>query len=97
MLYEDLFYWWAIAISWSSIFLVVIGIYLYTGSRKRKNLSANPVGLSKDLAFVWVLLGLLVLYLISIHLGSATLFAAGNIFVEAILMIYILKNRTESE
>jgi len=97
MPYEDLFYWWAIAISWSSIFLIVVGIYLYTGSRKRSNLPANPVKLSKNLVFVWILLGLLVLYLVSIHLGSATLFAAGNIFVEAILMIYILKNRTESE
>jgi len=97
MPYENLFFWWAMAISWSSIFLIAIGVYLYVASRKRSHLPTNPVRQTKNLVFVWVLLGLLVLYLVSIHLGSATLFAAGNIFVEAILIAYILKNRTVSE
>jgi heme/copper-type cytochrome/quinol oxidase subunit 2 len=78
MLYENLFYWWAIAISWSTVFLVVIGTYLYRRSRKKNNLPANPVRMSKDLAFVWISLGLLTLYLFSIHLGSANPFRSGK-------------------
>jgi hypothetical protein len=30
---------------------------------------------------------------VSIKIGSAVVFAAGNIFVEAILIIYLLKNK----
>jgi len=97
MPYEDLFFWWAIAITWSSMFLIAIGIYLYVASRKRNNLTANRTRLGTNLVFVWVLLGLLVLYLVSIDLGSAPLFAAGNISVEAILIGYILKSKSDSE
>jgi hypothetical protein len=97
MPYEDLFFWWAIAITWSSMFLIAIGIYLYVASRKRNNLIANRARLGTNLVFVWVLLGLLVLYLVSIDLGSAPLFAAGNILVEAILVGYILKRRPDAE
>jgi hypothetical protein len=46
-----------------------------------------------DFIFVWVLLGLLIFYIVSINIGSATVFAAGNIFVEALLVAYLLKNR----
>ena len=97
MPYEYLFFWWAIAITWSSMFLVAIGIYLYVVSRRRNNLTVNRTGFGMNLVFVWVLLGLLVLYLVSIDLGSAPLFAAGNILVEAILVGYILKRRPDAE
>ncbi len=49
----------------------------------------------KGLRIVWVLLGLLVLYIVSINQGSAVMFAAGNLLVEALLLGYILKNRSK--
>jgi len=97
MLYPDLFVWWIISISWSAVFLTAVSIYLYVKSRKRDEDSgraiANPVRLMKDFVFVWVLLGLLSLYIVSISRASSTVFAAGNIVVEAILIVYAAKNR----
>jgi Flp pilus assembly protein TadB len=52
-------------------------------------------GLFKDFIFVWVLLGILVFYIITINIGSSLIFAAGNILVEALLIAYLLKNRKE--
>jgi hypothetical protein len=43
---------------------------------------------------VWVLLGLLGLYIVSIDRGSYILFASGNIVVEALLIAYTIKNRS---
>jgi hypothetical protein len=97
MPYEDLFFWWAIAITWSSMFLIAIGVYLYVASRKRNNLTSNWARAGSNLVFVWVVLGLLALYLVSIDFGSALLFAAGNVLVEAILIGYILKSKSDSE
>ena len=97
MPYEDLFFWWAIAITGSSLFLIVTGIYLYVVSRKRNTSATNRIGSGENLVFAWVLLGLLTLYLVSIHLGSGLLFVIGNIVVEVILIAYILKNRVQSE
>ena len=95
MLYPDLFAWWIISISWSAVFLTAVSIYLYVKSRKtdRGRTGVNPVGLMKDFVFVWVLLGLLSLYIVSISRASSTVFAAGNILVEAILIVYTVKNR----
>jgi hypothetical protein len=45
----------------------------------------------KDFVFVWVLLGLMVFYVYSVGVGSYFLFAAGNIVVEALLIVYVLK------
>ena len=95
----DLFAWWAISISGGSVFLTLVSIYLYLNTRARrkksKQVKTNIGDLIKDFVFVWVLLGLLVFYIISIQIGSATIFAAGNIFVEALLIIYLLKNGKE--
>lgn len=91
-----MYLWWAIAITCSSLFLIAIGIYLYVVSR-RTGLRADRSRLGVNLLFVWVVLGLLALYLVSIHVGSASLFAAGNILVEAILISYIMKRRPDSE
>ncbi len=93
----DLFVWWAISISGGSIFLAAVGVYLYmkhcAGLKAGSHITKNVFGLLKDFIFIWVLLGLLVFYIISIRIGSAGIFALGNIFVEAILFIYLLKNR----
>jgi cobalamin synthase len=95
----DLFAWWAISISGGSVFLTLVSIYLYRNTRARQNeskqMKTNIGSLVRDFVFVWVLLGLLVFYIISIQIGSAALFAAGNIFVEALLIVYLLRNRKE--
>ena len=97
----DLFGWWAISISFSSIFLTLVSIYLYADSRKRcENGEQEPVNvgnLVKNFMFVWVLLSLLVFYIVSIQIGSAAIFTAGNIVMEVILVIYLIRNRTKSE
>jgi Flp pilus assembly protein TadB len=93
----DLFTWWAISISGGSIFLTLVSIYLYVNSKPEQDLSkqktAGATRLMQDFTFVWVLLGLLIFYIISIKIGSAGIFAAGNILVEALLVIYLVKNR----
>jgi hypothetical protein len=47
----------------------------------------------RDFAFVWVLLGLLGLYIVSIDRGSYILLASGNLVVEALLIAYTVRNR----
>ena len=93
----DLFQWWAACISGGSVFLTLVSIYLYMNSRTRRKSGRQPktsvLSVGRDFIFVWVLLVLLVFYIISIDIGSAAVFAVGNIFVEAILVIYLLKNR----
>ena len=95
----DLFTWWIISISWSIVFMILVGIYLYAdSSMKRKQNSRvkqDIVGLVKDFVFVWALLCLLAFYIVSVDLGSATFFAVGNIAAEAILFVYVLKGRTK--
>jgi len=95
----DLFQWWAATISAGSIFLSLVGVYLYLDSRKSRKKSdvkgtSKLIRVLKDFFFVWVLLGLLIFYIISIDIGSDVLFAVGNIFVEILLLVYLLKNRT---
>lgn len=93
----DLFTWWIISISWSIVFMILVGIYLYADSntkRKEENeLKRNIAGPAKDFVFVWALLCLLAFYIVSVDLGSATFFAAGNIIAEAILFLYVVKRR----
>ena len=102
----DLFAWWALCISFSSIFLTLVSIYLFIDSKSRrkegpqKKNSAFRTG--RSFVFVFALLGLLVFYIFSIQLGAGVLsevvFTVGNIIVEALLVLYLLKNReTESE
>lgn len=102
----DLFAWWALCISFSSIFLTLISIYLFIDSKSRrkegtqKKASASRTG--KSFVFVFALLGLLIFYIFSIQLGAGVLsevvFTLGNIIVEALLVVYLLKNREkESE
>jgi uncharacterized membrane protein len=50
----------------------------------------------KNFAFVWVLLALLCLYIITITSTSQPFFIAGNCVVEVLLLFYImLRGRTE--
>ncbi len=93
----DLFQWWAACISGGSVFLTLVSMYLYLNSRTKRT-SEGPRGASVlrfgiDFIFVWILLGLLIFYILSINIGSAAIFAIGNIFVELLLIIYLLKNR----
>jgi len=87
---------WAICISWSAAFLAVVSIYLYTASRKNRMKNDQTIAgrprLARDFVFVWILLSLLVLYIVSIDRGSSILFAAGNIIVEAALIAYTVKS-----
>jgi amino acid transporter len=101
----DLFTWWALSISFSTILLTFISIFLFIDSRSRRRedtqrkTSAFRVG--KEFAFVFVLLGLLVFYIFSIQLARASalnvlaeaVFTVGNIIVEALLVLYLVKNR----
>ncbi len=102
----DLFAWWALSISFSTMFLTLISIYLFINSKSRRKedtqKKASAFRTGKNFVFVFVLLGLLVFYIFSIQLGSGTLsesvFTVGNIIVEALLLLYLLRNReTKSE
>lgn len=79
------------------MFLIIVSIYLYGSSRlkREENIQAKPTRfrLCGDFVFVWVLVGLLAFYIVSVNIGSAVLFAVGNIIVESILIIYLLVNR----
>lgn len=95
MSYSDLLLWWSVSISWSAIFLIVVSLYLYWDRHKR-----HPEGAGiltrfslRDFVFVWVLTGLLGLYIVSIYRGSSAIFAAGNIVVEVILLVYTFGKR----
>jgi len=79
--------------------MIVIGIYLYVGSRAERKKGAQKWSLAKlikDFTFTWVLVGLLIFYIITMYLGSSIIFAAGNIAVEVILILYVVKNRTKA-
>ncbi len=93
----DLFVWWAVIISAGTVFHTLVSIYIYANTRTRREKSEraarNAIDLMKDFVFVWVLLGLLLFYIVSIQIGSDVVFAAGNIFVEAILIVYLIRNR----
>lgn len=80
--------------------MTLVSIYLYADSKARREKRSRKKarsGILKDFVFVWVLLGLLVFYIISINIESAAIFAAGNILVEALLVIYLIKNKPEKE
>lgn len=103
----DLFTWWTICISFSIIFLTLVSIYVYISgkSRSKKDSKAtvkrtSKADLIKEFSFVWVLLGLLVFYILSIQLGagimSEVVFALGNVVVEVLLILYLLRNREKT-
>ncbi len=75
--------------------MIVISVYLYAGRSKRLA-NGTRVGRVKlsDFLFVFVLAGLLGLYIVSINRSSSVIFASGNIVVEAVLVVYTVKNWT---
>lgn len=95
--YSSLFVWWVVTISWSTIFLIIVSVYLYRGRKKserRKTVTTFPfLQVMKDFVFVWVLIVLLIFYIVSISQRSALLFAIGNIAVESILLLYTFKHK----
>jgi hypothetical protein len=93
MIYSNLLTWWMISISWSALFLIAVSFYLYWKSRPRAGFSPGLLGKAKDFSFVWILTSLLVLYIFTINNRSATIFVAGNIVVEIILVVYAVRNR----
>ena len=95
MLYPELFIWWVISISWSIIFLVIVSVFLYTKGKPRENgkTKINAFKMIRDFAFVWILIGLLAFYIVSVNEGSSLFFAAGNIMVEVILILYVVRYR----
>ena len=99
MAYSDLFIWWASTISAGILFLVIVSVYLYLDSLKRlkEHEKKSYTKIARSSTFVWTLMGLLTLYLVSINRGSSLLFAVGNIVFESILVIYVIKNKTKSE
>ncbi len=94
MAYSELFVWWIATISWSIAFPIVISAYLY---RRRPSKAGGRGALRpvKDFAFVWFLLGLLLFYIVAVGQGSSLLFALGNIVVEGLLLLYVLRSRHE--
>ena len=77
--------------------MIVTGIYLYVNSRAERKEDAQKqslVKVVKDFRFSWILVSLLIFYIITIYLASATLFAVGNIVVEVILILYVVRNGT---
>jgi cbb3-type cytochrome oxidase subunit 3 len=95
-MYSDLLGWWSISISWSAVFLIGVSLYLYWDRRKRFTEGTRIFSRVKlrDFIFVWVLAGLLGLYIVSIYRTSSLVFAAGNLIVEAILVVYTIRNKS---
>ena len=95
--YPNLLIWWAGTIIAGTLFLVFVSIILYFISMKARVKTINPLQtfthILKDFAFVWVLLSLLILYIVSIVGGNYTLFAAGNIVVEIFIFLYLIATR----
>ena len=92
--YSNLFGWWISSITFNIMFVIFASIYLY----RRRKTPAQPangsriVRWAKDFVFVWILLGLLVLYVVSIGQKSYILFAAGNVVVEIVLIYYVVRS-----
>jgi hypothetical protein len=85
--------WWAASIIWSIAFLIVVSLFLYF-NRKSRVSGESGRGKLSDFVFVFVLVGLLALYIATINRASSLLFAVGNIVVEAILVVYTMRNKT---
>jgi hypothetical protein len=90
--YASLIIWWAGTITAGTLFLIITSMILYYFRKTRE--STIPLSkLLKSFTFVWVLLSLLILYIISIEGGNYTLFAAGNIVTEIFIFGYLIATR----
>ena len=95
--YPDLFIWWAGTISFGIIFLSIVSFVLYFLAKKEGRVAPKmPTSVLfnvKNFAFVWVLLTLLVLYIISIDGQNYTMFAIGNVVIETLIFGYLIFTR----
>lgn len=96
----DLFSWWAYSITAGSVFLTLVAIYIYARSKNKRSHAARsklgPRDFVKDFVFVWVLLGLLAFYIVTINVKSPVIFAVGNVLVEVLLILYLRFNKTKA-
>ncbi len=95
----SLFEWYVVTISWSIAFLIVASIFLYAKRRTPAGTTRTPTTVShmaSDFVFVWVLISLLVFYVVTVIVKSTLLFAAGNIIVELLLLLYVFRNRAKT-
>ncbi|HVP23900.1 MAG TPA: hypothetical protein VMS77_08320 [Conexivisphaerales archaeon] len=91
-----LFDYWVITITWSTVFLLLVSLFLYSKRKKPAGAQAGAGRLKRsivDFTFVWVLMALLVFYIVTIYLESFVLFALGNVVVEIFLVYYVFRNR----
>jgi len=91
--YQELFSWWAATITAGIMFLIVVSSAIYYWRNRPKSSKSSTSTVLREFAFVWALMTLLILYLVSINLGSYTLFAVGNVVVEIFLLIYVYFKR----
>ena len=91
--YQELFSWWAATITTGIMFLVVVSSAIYYWRKRPVTTKSNASKVLREFAFVWALMTLLILYIISINLGSYVLFAIGNVVVEILLLIYVYIKR----
>ena len=90
-----MFDWWISSITFNVLFVIAAAIYLHIRRKTREKQALGGmkklVRILKDFVFVWVLLGLLMFYVYSVGVGSYLLFAVGNVIVEVLLVVYVVK------
>ncbi len=94
MKYPDLLFVWAVSITWCTVFLIAVSIYLYHKRKGKSPDSGTVRSRLKEFLFVVMLASLLGLYILSINLTSSLIFAIGNIIVEIFLVVYTMRNKT---
>ena len=101
MLYAELFDWWMSSITFDIVFVIAASIYLYRHKKTSENEVFRGVRklvhILKEFVFVWALLGLLIFYVYSVGVGSYFIFAVGNVAVEVLLALYVIKAGTNSQ
>jgi hypothetical protein len=96
--YPDLFIWWAGTITFGIGFLICVSVALFLLSKRKgevakKGLVNGLILTVKSYAFVWVLLTLLVLYLVTIDGQNYLMFAVGNVVIEVFVFGYLIATR----
>jgi len=91
-IYSSLFLWWEASIVWCTLFIVIVSLYLYANAKhKRHEKHINPATTVANFTFVWTIIALLGLYILTATQTSQTIFVLGNIIVEAFLLLYTVK------
>jgi len=90
--YPELLIWWTGTITAGIVFLIAVSVVLYFVSRGERRIG-GVIQNAKNFAFVWVLLVLLILYIVSIDGGNYSLFAIGNVVIEVVIFTYLLASK----